>query len=210
MNNLELSPIPAEPAPINSSTWRGTTARTEGVSTQQSASIFDIFQDYRANRHNPKGLVVMVMFRLAHVLRQNIITFVLFMPYFVFYRLFVEWGLCIELKWKTRVGPGFCIDHGQALVIHDHTIFGRDCTVRNSTTIGIKRLADGTWSMPPVFGDRVDIGANAVIVGPITIGDDVAISAGAVVLENVPAGHVAIGNPARVIPRSLFTVRPPR
>ncbi len=166
------------------------------------ASVFNIFQDFTANRNNPKGLLVMTLFRIAHLLRQNIVTFILFLPYFIFYRLFVEWMLCIELPWKTRVGPNFRIDHGQALVINDRTVFGSGCTVRNSTTIGNKRLKDGTYSASPVFGDRVDIGANAVIIGAITIGDDAAIGAGAVVLRDVPAGHVAVGNPARSIPRS--------
>jgi putative colanic acid biosynthesis acetyltransferase WcaB len=166
------------------------------------ASPFNIFQDLKANRNNPKGILVLTLFRLAHLLRLNIVTFILFLPYFIFYRVFVEWLLCIELPWKTRVGPGFRIDHGQALIINDGTMFGAACTVRNSTTIGNKRLKDGTYSRAPIFGDRVDIGANAVIIGPITIGDDCAIGAGAVVLKDVPAGHVAVGNPARIIARA--------
>lgn len=165
------------------------------------ASVFNIAQDWGANRRNPKGRLVMLLFRTAHLLRQSKVTFVLFIWYFLFYRVFVEWFLCIELPWKTRLGPGFRIDHGQALIINDGTVFGAGCTVRNSTTIGNKRLKDGTYSRSPCFGDRVDIGANAVIIGPITIGDDVAIGAGAVVLRDVPAKHVAVGNPARVIPR---------
>src|SRR5687768_5780843 len=103
------------------------------------ASEFNIFQDMRANARNPKGMLVMVLFRIAHLLRLNIFTFVLFIPYFILYRLLVEWLLCIELPWKTRIGAGFRVDHGQALVINDNTVFGRDCTVRNSTTIGNKR-----------------------------------------------------------------------
>lgn len=166
------------------------------------ASVYDIAQDWGANRRNPKGRLVMLLFRTAHLLRQSKVTFVLFIWYFLFYRVFVEWFLCIELPWKTRIGPGFRIDHGQALIINDGTVFGAGCTVRNSTTIGNKRLKDGTYSRSPRFGDRVDIGANAVIIGPITIGDDVAIGAGAVVLRDVPSKHVAVGNPARVIPRS--------
>lgn len=166
------------------------------------ASVYDIAQDWGANRRNPKGRLVMLLFRTAHLLRQSKVTFVLFIWYFLFYRVFVEWFLCIELPWKTRIGPGFRIDHGQALIINDGTMFGAGCTVRNSTTIGNKRLKDGTYSRSPRFGDRVDIGANAVIIGPITIGDDVAIGAGAVVLRDVPSKHVAVGNPARVIPRS--------
>jgi len=165
------------------------------------ASVFAIFQDVAANKGNPKGVLVMVLFRIAHLLRQSTITFILFLPYFLLYRFFVEWVLCIELPWKTRIGPGFRIDHGQALVVNDGTVFGAGCIVRNSTTIGNKRLKDGTYSAAPRFGDRVDIGANAVIIGPLTIGNDVAIGAGAVVIRDVPAGHVAVGNPARIIAR---------
>ena len=165
------------------------------------ASAFAIFQDRKANAGNPKGMLVMVLFRIAHLLRQSTVTFILFLPYFLCYRFFVEWTLCIELPWKTRIGPGFRIDHGQALVVNDKTVFGANCTVRNSTTIGNKKLADGTYSASPKFGDRVDIGANAVIIGPITIGDDVAIGAASVVLKDVPARHIAVGNPARIIPR---------
>jgi len=165
------------------------------------ANAFNIFQDWSANRGNPKGRIVMVLFRTAHLLRLNLVTFVLFLPYFILYRLLVEWFLCIELPWKTRIGAGFRIDHGQALIVNDNAVFGAGCTVRNSTTIGNRRLKDGTYSASPRFGDRVDIGANAVIIGPLVIGDDAAIGAGAVVVKDVPAGHVAVGNPARIIPR---------
>ncbi len=163
------------------------------------ASPFNIFQDFRSNRNNPKGILVMVLFRLAHLLRRSTITFILFLPYFIFYRILVEWFLCIELPWKTRIGPGFRVDHGQALVINDNTVFGADCTVRSSTTIGNKKAKDGGYTGSPRFGDRVNIGANAVIIGPITIGDDAVIGAGAVVHKDVPAGHLAVGNPARII-----------
>ncbi len=162
---------------------------------------YGIFQDWKANKGNPKGRMVMMLFRTMHLLRQSVVTFILFLPLFILYRLLVEWLLCIELPWKTRIGPGFRIDHGQALVINDGTVFGAGCTVRNSTTIGNKRSKDGGYTRAPIFGDRVDIGANAVIIGPITIGDDVAIGAAAVVLRDVPSGHVAIGNPARAVPR---------
>jgi putative colanic acid biosynthesis acetyltransferase WcaB len=160
-----------------------------------------IFQDWKANSGNPKGRLVLVLFRIAHLLRQSPVTFVLFLPYFLFYRIFVEWLLSLELPWKTRIGPGFRIDHGQALVINDGTVFGAGCTVRNSTTIGNKRLKEGGYTQAPSFGDRVDVGANAVVIGAITIGDDVSIGAGAVVIKDVPARHVAVGNPARYIPR---------
>lgn len=165
-------------------------------------SAFNIFQDFIANRNNPKGLIIMTLFRLAHLLRLNIVSFILFIPYFIFYRLFVEWFLGVELPWKTKVGKGFRIDHGQGLVINDGTRFGEYCTVRNSTTIGNKKLKDGSYSDAPIFGNGVDIGANAVIIGSLSIGDNVAIGAGAVVVKDVPDNSVVVGNPGRVIPRS--------
>lgn len=167
-----------------------------------------IFQDWKANAGNPKGRMVMALFRSAHLLRQSPFTFILFLPYFLLYRISIEWLLCIELPWKTRIGPGFRIDHGQALVINDGTVFGSGCTVRNSTTIGNKRSRTGGYTEAPRFGDRVDIGANAVIIGPVVIGDDVVIGAGAVVIRDVPAGHMAVGNPARCIPRDQASTGP--
>ncbi len=167
-------------------------------------SPFRIGQDLRANRGNPKGALVMVSFRIAHLLRRSPLTFVLFLPYFIWYRITVEWVLGIELPWKTRIGPGFRIDHGQSLVVNDNTVFGRNCHVRNSTTIGHRQLEDGSFSGSPVFGDDVDIGSNAVIIGPITIGARVRIGAGAVVVKNVPSDHIAVGNPARNLPLAPY------
>lgn len=165
------------------------------------ASKWNILQDWGANHGNPKGRLVMLLFRTAHLLRQNVVVALLFFWYFILYRVMVEWFLCIELPWKTRIGPGFRVDHGQALVVNDGTVFGANCTVRNSCTIGNKQVKDGTYSRAPIFGDRVNIGANAVIIGPITIGDDAVIGAGAVVVKDVPANCVAVGNPARIVPR---------
>ena len=51
----------------------------------------------------------------------------------------------------------------------------------------------------PVIGNRVYVGPQAIVVGKITIGDDVLICPGAVVLRSVPSRAVVMGNPARVV-----------
>lgn len=90
--------------------------------------------------------------------------------------------------------------HVHSLVIHPNTIIGRNCTLRQSTTIGVKLKANGDMaSSTPVIGNNVDIGASSVLLGPITIGDNAIIGAGAIVIINVPTNRVAVGNPARVI-----------
>ena len=91
------------------------------------------------------------------------------------------------------VGPGLMAMHGFATIITARKI-GTDCQVSQQVTIGY----DDRGS-PPVLGDRVRVGANAVVIGPITVGDDAVVGAGAVVVRDVPAGAVVGGVPARVL-----------
>jgi serine O-acetyltransferase len=96
------------------------------------------------------------------------------------------------------------IEHIGGIVISGDAVFGDDCVVRNGVTVGLRhRQERGS----PHIGNRVDIGAGAKLLGPIRIGDDVAIGANAVVLCDVPDGCIAVGIPARVIGRSRDEVR---
>ena|ERR1700744_1083281 len=158
-----------------------------------------LFQDWSANRQNFKAQLVLFMFRLMQAFNRYTITKIIFYPYFMFYRLVVEWHLGIELPRKLTIGKGLSLYHGQALIVNKDTIIGSNCTLRNSTTIGHKKLADGTFTHCPVIGNNVDIGANVCIIGGITIGDNVIIGAGSVVVKDVPPDCVVVGNPARVL-----------
>lgn len=162
-----------------------------------------IFCDWVANRGNLKGRVILVLFRLAQRVRGLPAPWwLLGAPVLAFYELTVEWLLGVELRPRTRVGPRLRLFHAHGLVVHEGTVIGADCTLRQSTTIGNKTLADGTPSACPTLGDRVDVGANAVILGPIRIGDGATIGAGSVVVKDVPASAVVAGNPARVLEKS--------
>jgi acetyltransferase-like isoleucine patch superfamily enzyme len=52
---------------------------------------------------------------------------------------------------------------------------------------------------PVTVGSRVFIGANAILLPGVSIGDDCIVGAGSVVTKTVPPGKVVAGNPARVI-----------
>lgn len=159
-----------------------------------------LFSDWEANRGNPKGQFIMLFFRIAqHVRGLPEPGWLLGAPVLALYRLVVEWLLGVELRYKTRVGPGLRLFHAQALVVHEGTVIGRNCVLRQSTTIGNKTLRDGSLSACPIVGDSVDVGANSVILGAIRVGDGAVIGAGSVVVNDVPPGAVVAGNPARVI-----------
>jgi serine O-acetyltransferase len=91
------------------------------------------------------------------------------------------------------IGPGLMFMHGFATIVNAERI-GRDCQISQQVTVGYSDRGG-----PPVLGDRVRIGANAVVLGPITLHDDAVVGAGAVVIDDVPAGKVVGGVPARVL-----------
>jgi serine O-acetyltransferase len=105
----------------------------------------------------------------------------------------------VELPLGVRVGRRVSIDHQSGIVIHGHTVIGDDCRIRQNTTMGVRNLDDPHAA--PVLEPGVDVGAGAVIIGRITIGEKASVGANAVVLQDVPPGALAIGVPAKIIQR---------
>lgn len=105
-----------------------------------------------------------------------------------------------EINPEARIGEGFRLtDHCGPVIIGPVTI-GRLCTVAHNVTIG--RTYDERGEVGrPTLGDRVFVGAGAVLVGPIAIGSDVLIAPNAFVNFDVPDHSLVIGNPGRIIPR---------
>lgn len=109
----------------------------------------------------------------------------------------------VDFPTQAEVGPGLRIFHGRGLVVSDLARIGADVTLFGGVTIGRRDqiAADGSRSElgAPQLGDRVWVGPNAIIVGPIVVGDGARIAGGAVVFDDVPPGSIVAGNPAMVI-----------
>jgi serine O-acetyltransferase len=105
----------------------------------------------------------------------------------------------IEIEYGTLLGRRVRIDHQSGIVVNAYCSLDDDCVIRQNVTIGIRTIDDPTGA--PHLGKGVDVGAGAVILGPITIGDGAVIGANAVVLRDVPPGATAVGVPARIIER---------
>ncbi|NAZ87052.1 serine O-acetyltransferase [Kineococcus indalonis] len=97
----------------------------------------------------------------------------------------------IELPAAVRLGRRFRVAHAGGIVVHPNTVFGDDCLIRQNVTVGAAGNGDFEHNHP-TFGDRVDIGAGAVVMGPVRIGDDVTIGPNAVVMTDVPSGTVVV------------------
>jgi len=159
--------------------------------------------EVKNNRSDFRQHLIIQLYRVAHwaslARKRSMFFWPIAVPILVSYRLMTEWCFQLELPAATQIGKRLIIDHGFALVVNKHTVIGDDCRLRHCVTLGCKVNPDGTQGASPRIGDRVDVGAGAIIIGNIEIGDDAIIGAGAVVTKSVPAGAVVAGNPARII-----------
>lgn len=80
------------------------------------------------------------------------------------------------------------------IIIARNVIIGRNVTIYQNVTI-----AEENKKLITRIGNNVLIGAGAVILKNVSIGDNAKIGANSVVLSDVPAGRVAVGNPARIL-----------
>jgi serine O-acetyltransferase len=102
----------------------------------------------------------------------------------------------IEIHPGATIGQRFFIDHGMGVVIGETAEVGDDVMIYHGVTLGGRTLQQ--VKRHPTIGHRVTIGAGAKILGPLTVGDDSAVGANAVVTRDVPAGSIATGIPAVV------------
>lgn len=95
------------------------------------------------------------------------------------------------------IGPGFFVQHGVGTIVSAESI-GSYCWVNQQVTIGFD--ARGR----PTLGDRVRVGAGAVVLGPITLHDGATVGANATVVHTIPAGVTVVA------PLAQPLLRPPR
>lgn len=105
------------------------------------------------------------------------------------HRLATRLGFTIP---KNVFGPGLHIVHYGTIVVHPDARVGRNCRLHPSTSIG-------DYNGVPRLGDNVYIGPGAKIYGPVTLGDNVAVGANAVVNKSFGSNVTLGGVPARIV-----------
>lgn len=165
--------------------------------------MFDTFREdwrtYDGNLSDP-GLWVMAVYRFGrwrYGIRPRWLRIGFSFTYKVLHVL-VRCASGADIPCEAYVGARLRIDHCYGIVISGDAWLGDDVILRNGVTIGLRRAG---VRGSPVVGNRVDIGAGAKILGTIHVGDDVAVGANAVVLNDIPPNSVAVGIPARILPK---------
>lgn len=97
-----------------------------------------------------------------------------------------------DIPAAVKIGKNVTFNHkGLGVVIHPHAVIGDNVFIEHHVCLG-QRTGEDTSA--PVIRKNVVIGAYAIILGGIEIGEGTVIGAGSLVLENVPA-HSVYYNP---------------
>jgi serine O-acetyltransferase len=102
----------------------------------------------------------------------------------------------VRLPASACIGPGLFIMHTGCTGFHPLVKIGSNFTIAPGASIAGKVAGQVEGAQ---IGNNVFLGSGARIIGPVRIGNDVTIGANAVVLEDLPDGAVAVGNPARIV-----------
>lgn len=122
---------------------------------------------------------------------------------------------------QVFIEPSFRCDYGFNIHFHGFALVNYNCVILDTSPVHIGKnafIAPGvciacaghgilpaqraegvSTSAPIIIEDDVWIGANATVIGGVTIGAGSIIGAGSVVVRDIPRGVIAVGNPARVL-----------
>lgn len=111
---------------------------------------------------------------------------------------------CYIPELEKLLQKGTIFPHPYGIVISELVQLGRNCVIYQNVTLGTDRFSHGgKKNFYPIIGSNCTIYAGAVVAGGVKIGDGATIGANAVVLQDVPAGGLAVGAPAVIKTRGI-------
>ena len=113
----------------------------------------------------------------------------------------------IDYGYNTTVGDFFFANHncqildGGKVTFGDYVFIAPNCTFTTAEhALDVEQRNEGLEAALPItVGNNVWIGAGTVVLGGVTIGDNTVIGAGSVVTKDIPSGVIAVGVPCRVM-----------
>ena len=117
-----------------------------------------------------------------------------------FFTLMVCWQANktgIQINPGAKVGEGLYMPHFGGIVVNPAVMIGKNCYLSHNVLIG--KVHAGHRTGVPSIGNDVFIGAGAVILGDVKIGNNAAIGANSVVIDDVPDDAFVAGAPAKIV-----------
>lgn len=103
----------------------------------------------------------------------------------------------IEIHPGATIGRRVCIDHGSGIVIGETAEIGDDVMIYQGVTLG--GTGKDVGKRHPTIESGVMIGSGAKVLGPIIVGRNAKIAAGAVVVKDVEPNSTVVGVPGEVV-----------
>jgi len=103
----------------------------------------------------------------------------------------------VEIHPGAKIGRRFFLDHGMGVVIGETAEIGDDVLMYQGVVLGGTSLEKK--KRHPTIGNNVVIGAAAVLLGPITVGEGARVGANSVVVKSVPPEATVVGVPGRIV-----------
>jgi maltose O-acetyltransferase len=115
--------------------------------------------------------------------------------------VFVDYGVHLTIGARCFANFGLVALDCARITIGDDVQIGPNVQLLTPThpTDPVERRSGIEGAGPITIGDNVWLGGGAIVLAGVTIGDDTVVGAGSVVTKDLPAGVVAVGNPARVL-----------
>ncbi len=102
----------------------------------------------------------------------------------------------VDINPNARIGPGLVVSHGVGLVVGGDVVIGPGCLLHHGVTLGAPTTS--RIAQCPRLEAEVTVGAAAQIIGDLTIGRGALIGAGALIVDDVPAGARAVAAVAAI------------
>lgn len=105
----------------------------------------------------------------------------------------------------ATIGKSFFIDHATGVVIGETTIIGDHVILYQGVTLG--GVSSSKGKRHPTIGNNVVVGTGAIVLGNINIGNNVRIGAGSVVLKDIPDDSTVVGIPGEIVKHKGVSIK---